>query len=246
MADQLAGGKWAQLNGPSELTCPWCTRNHFPPSDADDADCTCCKWCGGSDCTAEAPDPDTAALIGAYEAVQVELETSRHVESVTRSRLSMFEHDHGRQKVELERLRNVDAKLRAEMEFDHMQARRQAVLEVMEARDNARNQLRAETAITKELLQRNVDLGTRADSAEAARDDLRARLEGLRPAGFEYGYGPDATAVSLCGTSTAAYGCAREDGVNVYVMDRYLGPWRAVAADGASGETETGGGKSGP
>jgi hypothetical protein len=106
---------------------------------------------------------------------------------------------------------------------DDARAALAAVLPMVDAK------LRAETALTKELLQRNVDLGTRADNAEAERDDLRARLDGLRPAGFEYGYGPDAATVSLCGTSVAAYDCAREDGVNVYVMDRYLGPWRAVA-----------------
>ena len=70
--DELPGGKWAQPNGPSELDCPWCTRNCFPFHDADDADCTCVKWCGTPDCTCEAPDPDTAALIVAFDAVQTE------------------------------------------------------------------------------------------------------------------------------------------------------------------------------
>jgi hypothetical protein len=51
-----------------------------------------------------------------------------------------------------------------------------AYLVVMEERDGARNRLRAETAIAKDLLRRNVELGTRADNAEAACDDLRVLL----------------------------------------------------------------------
>lgn len=73
------GGKWAQPNGPSELDCPWCTRNCFPPNDADDADCTCQQWCGTPDCTQEGPDPDTAALAGAYEAAEAELDELREL-----------------------------------------------------------------------------------------------------------------------------------------------------------------------
>lgn len=44
-------------------------------------------------------------------------------------------------------------------------------------RDAVRNELRAETAAAKELLHRNVELGTRLDKAEAARDDATARTE---------------------------------------------------------------------
>lgn len=56
------------------------------------------------------------------------------------------------------------------------QEHRAAYLVVMEERDDARNRLRAETAVAKELLQRNVELGTRADNAEAALAELRERL----------------------------------------------------------------------
>lgn len=71
-------------------------------------------------------------------------------------------------------------------------------------------------------------------ATEAENADLRARLGELRPAGFEYGYGPDAATVRMCGTSKAAYGCAADDGVNVYVMPRYLGPW--TPAEGANSQ----------
>lgn len=79
MTDQIVYGKWGRPNGPNEMNCPWCTRNHFPPTEADDADCTCVQWCGGSNCTQEAPAPDTAALIGAYEAAEAERDDARAV-----------------------------------------------------------------------------------------------------------------------------------------------------------------------
>ena len=79
MTDQIVYGKWGRPNGTDEMNCPWCTRNHFPPTEADDADCTCVQWCGGSDCTSEAPDPDTAELIGVFEAVREERDDARAV-----------------------------------------------------------------------------------------------------------------------------------------------------------------------
>ncbi|ACU71816.1 hypothetical protein Caci_2907 [Catenulispora acidiphila DSM 44928] len=75
----IAHRKWGNPNGPAEMNCPWCTRGHFPPTEADDADCTCVQWCGSPDCTAETPDPDTAALIGAFEAVSAERDDARAV-----------------------------------------------------------------------------------------------------------------------------------------------------------------------
>lgn len=79
MTDQTAYGKWGRPNGPTEMNCPWCTHNHFPPTEANGAECTCTQWCGGLDCTNEAPDPDTAGLIGVFEAVREQRDDARAV-----------------------------------------------------------------------------------------------------------------------------------------------------------------------
>lgn len=89
MTAQIIYGKWDKPNGPAETDCPWCTREHFPPTQGvDDADCTCTQWCGGGDCTQEAPDPDTAGLIGVYEAVSDERDDARAVALMMKDLLS--------------------------------------------------------------------------------------------------------------------------------------------------------------
>lgn len=95
MTTQITYGKWDKPNGPAETDCPWCTREHFPPTQGvDDADCTCIQWCGGgADCTQEAPDPNTAALMGVYEAVSDERDDARDVALLMKRAISQMPFD---------------------------------------------------------------------------------------------------------------------------------------------------------
>ena len=132
---------------------------------------------------------------------------------------------------ERKQLREVTAKLRK----DH----RDAYLVVMEERDKARNQLRAETAVAKELLQRNVELGTRLDAAEAKREDAEAALETLRgqiakhtPAVTLHGIRRDGSVIhggaKWCAEAAASLGTEH------VVADTcgYLSEWRVVKEGG--------------
>lgn len=94
MTAETIYGKWDKPNGPAETNCPWCTREHFPPTqEVTDADCTCIQWCGSPDCTQEVPDPDTAALIGVYEAVSDERDDARDIALLMKRAISQMPFD---------------------------------------------------------------------------------------------------------------------------------------------------------